>query len=78
MAFPWLCTNLNADTVILQEWSALTILENILSFKTIILISSSAFLFSISLSNSVSVINLYLFGIIAWKKELSSSYICLT
>jgi hypothetical protein len=41
MTFPWHCTDLNAHTVVLQEWSALTILENILCFKTIILISSS-------------------------------------
>jgi hypothetical protein len=48
MAFPWHCTDLSAHTVVLQEWSALTILETILCFKTIILNSSSAFLFNIS------------------------------
>jgi hypothetical protein len=52
MAFPWHCTDLNAHTVVVQEWSALTILEKILCFKTIILNSSSAFFFNISLSIS--------------------------
>ena len=85
MAFPWHCTDLNAHTVVLQEWSVLTILEKkILCFKTIILKSSSAFLFSISLSicsklysfhsEQLSIIIVWQFDMISTNKKSQNTF----